>query len=60
MGSLSMWHWILIFGISSIMGIIRAVKNSSILNGLLSWFIPGYGFIYFFVGKRTTEKQISG
>jgi len=56
MGSLSIWHWLIVlitFG-SPIMGIIRGVRNSSVLNAVLSAFIPVYGLIYFLVGKRGT------
>ena len=60
MGSLSILHWLavlLVFG-SPIMGIIRGVKNSSIPHALLSVFIPAYGFIYFFAGKRDNVPDI--
>jgi hypothetical protein len=52
---LDVWHWTIILGVSFIMGIIRAVKNSSILNAVLSVFIPVDGFIYFFVAKRSMQ-----
>jgi len=44
------------------MGIIRGVKNSSIPHTLLSVFIPAYGVIYFFAGKRNSvpERGYSG
>jgi hypothetical protein len=47
----------LVFG-SPIMGVIRGVKNSSILNALLSVFIPVYGLIYFFTGKRENVLDV--
>jgi choline-glycine betaine transporter len=58
MGSVSIWHWIVVivflilFAASPIMGIVRGVRNSSVLNALLSHFIPAYGLIYFFAGRR--------
>jgi hypothetical protein len=56
-GSLSIWHWIVVIFIiaqlaSPIMGIVRGVKNQSVLNAILSVLIPLYGLIYFFVAKR--------
>jgi hypothetical protein len=36
----------------SIMGIVRGVKNQSVLSAVLSVMIPIYGIAYFFVGKR--------
>lgn len=54
MGSLSIWHWIVvIFALASpIMGITRGVRNGSTLNAVLSAFIPVYGIIYFFAAKN--------
>lgn len=54
MGSFSIVHWLILIVMlaSPVLGIIRGVKNSSILNVLLSVFIPIYGLIYFFVAKR--------
>jgi hypothetical protein len=58
MGSLSIWHWVIVFVLvfvligGPILGIIRGVPNSSILNAVLSTFLPLYGLIYFFAGKR--------
>jgi hypothetical protein len=54
MGSLLIWHWVVVIVLvaSSIMGIVRGVKNGSILNAILSAFIPVYGAVYFFVGKK--------
>jgi hypothetical protein len=54
MGSLSIWHWVVVlvaFG-SPIMGIVRGVKNASVLNSIFAAFIPIYGMIYFFVAKK--------
>jgi hypothetical protein len=53
MGSLSIWHWVVVIVIvaSPIMGIMRGVKNGSILNAILSAFVPVYGTVYFFAGK---------
>jgi hypothetical protein len=58
-GSLSIFHWIIVvFAIaqlpSPIMGIVRGVKNGSVLNAILSVFIPLYGLIYFFTAKRAS------
>ena len=55
MGSFSLAHWLIVFValLSPFMGIVRAVKNSSVLHALLSAFIPIYGFIYFFAGKAS-------
>jgi hypothetical protein len=60
MGSLSIFHWLIVFLTfgSPIMGVIRGVKNSSIFHALLSVFIPAYGFIYFFAGKRDNVPDI--
>jgi len=56
------WHWILfaivwIVVISStivspIIGIVRSVKNGSVLHAVLSLIIPAYGHIYFLAAKR--------
>jgi hypothetical protein len=55
MGSLSIWHWVVVIVMiaSPIMGIVRAVGNSSVLHAILSAFIPIYGLIYYFAGKAT-------
>jgi hypothetical protein len=47
MGSLSIIHWLIVFLAigSPIMGVIRGVKNSSILHAVLSVVIPVYGLI---------------
>jgi hypothetical protein len=54
MGTLSIWHWLIVIVMfaSPIMGIVRGVQNSSVLNALLSVFIPIYGLIYFFAAKQ--------
>lgn len=54
MGSISIWHWVVVIVMfaSPIMGIVRGVKNASILNAVLSAFIPVYGMVYFFAAKR--------
>lgn len=54
MGSVSIVHWVvmIVMMASPIMGIERGVVNRSVLHALLSAFIPVYGLIYFFVGKR--------
>lgn len=56
MGSLSIWHWIVVIvGLSSpVLGVVRGVKNGSAINAVLSAFIPVYGLIYFFVAKDRT------
>src|SRR6186713_698519 len=53
MGSLSIWHWVvvIVFIASPVMGIVRGVKNGSLLNSLLSVFFPIYGLVYFFAGR---------
>jgi len=53
MGSVSIWHWVVVIVMiaSPILGIIRAVANGSALNGVISAFVPVYGLIYYFVGK---------
>jgi hypothetical protein len=55
MGSISIWHWVIVIVATAgcIMGIVRSVKNGSVLNAILSFFIPVYGLIYFFAGKRS-------
>ena len=54
MGSISIWHLIVaIFIAGPIMGVIRGVKNASILNAVLSVIIPVFGIVYFFAAKRT-------
>lgn len=56
MGSVSIWHWVvvLVFLASPIMGIVRGVRNSSVLHALLSVLIPLYGLIYFFAAAPRT------
>ena len=60
MGSLSIIHWLIVFVVigSPIMGVIRGVKNSSILHAVLSVIIPVYGLIYFFAGKRESVPAV--
>jgi len=55
MGSLSIWHWVVVILIfaSPIMGIVRGVKNGSAGHAIVSAFVPIYGLIYFFAAKRT-------
>ena len=50
----SIVHWLVMFVIigGPVLGIIRGVQNSSILNSLLSFVIPIYGIVYFFVARR--------
>lgn len=57
MGEFSTLHWITLFLVpivfaGNILGIIRGVKNSSILHVFLSLFIPIYGLFYFFMSKK--------
>ena len=56
MGSLSIWHWVIVIIVlaSLTLGIIRGVKNGSIFNAILSAFLPVYGLIYFFAGKKNS------
>lgn len=58
MGSLSIWHWVLVIVViaSPIMGIVRGVGNRSALNAILSAFIPLYGLVYFFVAKPAAQS----
>jgi hypothetical protein len=51
MGTLSIWHWLIVI-VMFASPIIRGVQNSSVLNALLSVFIPIYGLIYFFAAKQ--------
>ena len=46
---MSIFHWLIVIVAlaSPIMGIVRGVKNSSILNAILSAFIPIYGLVTF-------------
>ena len=54
MGSLSIWHWVLVIVIvaSQILGIIRGVKNGAVIHAVVSAFVPVYGLIYFFAAKQ--------
>jgi hypothetical protein len=65
MGSLSIVHWIVVVFIiaqlaSPIMGIVRGVRNASVLNAVLSVFVPLYGLIYFFAAKRASQPPALG
>ncbi len=65
MESFSIVHWIIIVLmisqlVSPIMGIVRGVKNGSVLNALLSFAIPLYGLIYFFAAKRISQPPALG
>jgi drug/metabolite transporter (DMT)-like permease len=62
MASLSIVHWLIFLMVIAVLagpmlGIIRGVKNSSISHTLLSAFIPVYGLIYFFAGKRRPGRR---
>ena len=35
-----------------ILGVVRGVKNSSVLHSILSLILPIYGLVYFFLAKR--------
>jgi hypothetical protein len=37
---------------SPFMGIVRGVKNSDVTNAILSFLIPIYGLVYFFVARK--------
>jgi hypothetical protein len=57
MGSLSIWHWVIlivvvVIGASPILGIIRGVKNGAVSHAVVSAFVPVYGLIYFFAAKQ--------
>jgi len=68
MESISVLHWLLLWlvftklvynavsqlllVVSPVLGIIRGVKNSSVLHSLLSIVIPMYGIIYYSVAKK--------
>jgi hypothetical protein len=47
MGSISIWHWVVVIIMiaSPIMGIVRGVKNGSVVNSILSFLNPFYGLI---------------
>jgi hypothetical protein len=56
MGSISITHWIIftitiLMFVSPILGIIRGTRNGAVAHALLSYFIPIYGLIYFFVAR---------
>jgi len=57
MDSLSPLHWliflmVIVLWAGPMLGVFRGIKNSSVLHSLLSVFIPVYGLVYFFAGKR--------
>jgi hypothetical protein len=57
MGSLSIWHWVVVVMVipmaaSPILGVIRGVKNGAVVHAIASVFIPLYGLIYFFAAKQ--------
>jgi hypothetical protein len=57
MGSLSIWHWVIVvmvipMGASPILGVIRGVKNGAVIHAIASVFVPVYGLIYFFAAKQ--------
>ena len=56
-GSVSIWHWLVVIVMlaSPILGIVRGVGNGSIINSLLSAFIPLYGLIYYFAAKKAVS-----
>ncbi|MGY8684403.1 hypothetical protein Q2941_42625 [Bradyrhizobium sp. UFLA05-153] len=58
--SLSVLHWVWTIAVlaSRAIGIFRSFQNRSILNAALSAFIPGYGFVYFVVGKRASQRLV--
>lgn len=57
MGSLSIWHWVVVLfvllagPVSLVAGIVRGVKNRSVLNVLLTVLIPVYGLAYYFIAR---------
>ena len=60
MGSLSIWHWVIVVMVipmaaSPILGIIRGVKNGAVIHAIASVFIPLYGLIYFFAAKQARK-----
>ena len=52
--SIGIWQLLImvILFACQVIGIIRAVKNDSVLNGVLSFVIPIYGGVYFFSAQR--------
>jgi hypothetical protein len=48
------WRWVILAIIlgSAVFGIVRGAKNQSIVNAIVSLFVPFYGIGYWFVGKR--------
>ena len=59
LGSVSIFHclFVCVAFASPIMGVIRGVKNSSILHTLLLVFIPAYGLVYFFKREGVPDLQ---
>jgi hypothetical protein len=54
MGPISILHWVMVIVIvaSPILGIVRAVKNGSVIHAVISVFVPVYGLIYFVAARR--------
>ena len=51
------FHWqiflmVIVPWAGPMVGVFRSIKNSSVLHAVPSVFIPVYGLIYFFMGKR--------
>ena len=38
--------------VSPLMGLVRGVRNGSVVHSLLSLLLPAYGLIYFFRARR--------
>jgi hypothetical protein len=59
MGSLSIWHWIVVILMiaSPMMGIMRGVENGSKLPAVLSAFVPIFGLVYFFGSDCRCRKR---
>jgi hypothetical protein len=63
MGSLSIWHWVILvmvipMGASPILGIIRGVKNGDVIHAVVSMFVPFYGLIYFFSATQPRKFSV--
>jgi hypothetical protein len=65
MESFSVTHWIILAAVaaslishfaSPLLGVIRGVKNGSVLHAVLSVFVPVYGLIYFFVARPPRRR----
>lgn len=54
MGSLSIWHWVMVIVIfaSPILGVIRGVQDGAVVHAIASAFIPVYGLVYFFAAEK--------